>query len=154
MTYEIITFTGNKHTIKPRLELYSQEAFSKDDMPGLAIELDDVTEGENNPIPFCSLTVSFGEWIGVKNCAYIDTNNTDFADQLLKQGIAKDTGFYKESGFCTYPLWVFDENFLKEIGAENYEKYSQAYDEYMHSIYGGNDEIVDDDEDEGMSQSM
>ena len=154
MTYEIITFTGEKRLIKPRLELYTHKDYMNKDLPGLAIMLDDVTTGEQEVEPYCDLTTSFGEFIGIKNCAYIDTNNCDFADQLLKAGIGKDTGFYKASGFCTYPLWVFDENFLKEIGAENYEKYSQSYDEYMHEVYGGNDEIVDDDEDEGISQSM
>ena len=50
----------------------------------------------------------------MKNCAYIDTNNCDFTDQLLEQGIAQPTGFTKHSGFCEYPLWVFDEEKLKE----------------------------------------
>ena len=42
-----------------------------------------------------------------------------------------DTGIKKLSGYCQYPLWVFSEQFLKEHGAENYQKYSDAYDEYM-----------------------
>ena len=43
MNYEITTFTGEKRLMKPRLELYSQKAFMNEDMPGIAIMLDDVT---------------------------------------------------------------------------------------------------------------
>ena len=69
-------------------------------------------------------------WSSLRNAAYIDTNNCYFAQQLLEQGIAKDTGLKKHSGFCEYPLWVFEEGFLREIGKENYEKYKAAYDTY------------------------
>ena len=47
------------------------------------------------------------------------------------------TGLYKESGFCSYPLWTFDETVLKETGGEKYERYARAYDEYMESSFIG-----------------
>ena len=136
MNYQITTFTGEKRLIKPRLELYSQKAFMNEDMPGIAIMIDDVTAGEYEAEPYCDLTTSFGEFIGMKNCAYIDTNNCDFADQLQSQGLASDTGFYKASGFCKYPLWQFEEGTLREIDNDVYQKYSDAYDGYMASMYG------------------
>lgn len=83
------------------------------------------------------LTKSFGEFIGLKNSAYVDINNCPFAPQLLNRGFAKDTGLYKESGFCSYPLWTFDETVLKETGGEKYERYARAYDEYMESSFIG-----------------
>ena len=135
MNYQITTFTGEKRLIKPRLELYSQKAFMNEDMPGIAIMIDDGTAGEHEAEPYCDLTTSFGEFIGMKNCAYIDTNNCDFADQLQSQGLATDTGFYKASGFCQYPLWQFEEDTLREIDNDVYQKYSDAYDGYMASMY-------------------
>ena len=51
--------------------------------------------------------------------------------------MGKDTGLYKESGFCSYPLWTFDETVLKETGGEKYERYARAYDEYMESSFIG-----------------
>lgn len=60
-----------------------------------------------------------------------------FAPQLLNRGFAKDTGLYKESGFCSYPLWTFEETVLKETGGEKYERYARAYDEYMESSFIG-----------------
>lgn len=68
---------------------------------------------------------------------YVDINNCPFAPQLLNRGFAKDTGLYKESGFCSYPLWTFEETVLKETGGEKYERYARAYDEYMESSFIG-----------------
>ena len=137
MKYKIKDFCDNELTVEPRLELYSVCDFMGKEMPGLAIVLDDVTI-ENEPNEYCTLTVSFGEFIGMKNCAYIDTNNCDFADQLLAQGLAKPTGFTMRSGFWEYPLWVFEEEKLKEMGEKSYETYCAAFDQYFGVEYDDN----------------
>ena len=100
-------------------------------LPGLAIVLNEVGSTPDEAEEYAVLTVSFGDFLSLKNGAYIDTNNCYFADQLLRQGIAEDTGFSRHSGFCQYPLWRFKEEFLKEIGGENYQEYLRRYDEYM-----------------------
>lgn len=146
MKLEITDFTGRHISLSPRIELYSVEDFMGQEMPGLAVVLDE-SDGEERE-QYAVLTVSFGEFISVKNSAYIDTNNCRFAEQLLDQGIAESTSFTKESGFCTYPLWVFKEDFLKEVGGENYQKYAQAYDEYFES------KMVSEDETEYGEMSM
>ena len=110
---------GQRVSLKPRVELYRVHDFMGAKMPGLAIAL--YTVG----------TDAFGEFIGLQNAAYIDTNNCYFARQLLDQGIAKDTGLTKRSGFCEYPLWIFKESFLREIGGENYRRYAKACEEYI-----------------------
>ena len=111
-----------------KLHLYAVKDFMDKELPGLAILLED-NEGETME----ELTVSFGEFIGTKNCAYVDTNNIpeDVIASLVEAGYMKDTGLTKRSGFCVYPLYQFDEAFLKEIGSENYEKYSDTYNNYM-----------------------
>ena len=65
----------------------------------------------------------------------IDLNNSPFTTELLQRDLAKDTGFYKEIGFCKYPLWEFKEEFLKQIGEEKYKQYSDEYDKYMKDMY-------------------
>ena len=108
----------------------------------IRITTENVTDPETGQLePYAILTKSFGEFIGLKNSAYIDTNNCYFAQQLLAQGMAKDTGFYKESGFCTYPLWQFEEEFLREIGSKNYERYSEKYDDTMRPLWDLGDEV-------------
>ena len=130
MNYKIKDFSGRELTVQPRLALYLVRDFTGKEMPGLAITLIDVTD-VNDPTDYCDLTVSFGEFIGIKNSAYIDTNNCDFANQLLAQGIAVPTAFTKQSGMCEYPLWLFDEETLKAMGAEAYELYHTEYEKYM-----------------------
>lgn len=47
--------------------------------------------------------------------AYIDTNNNPWAEKFLKKHkIAKPTGVVGHSGFCTYPLYMFDMTKFKE----------------------------------------
>ena len=130
MEYRIKDFMGNEFTVRPRLELVSVRNFMGQEMYGLAIALDDIS-GDSVPEQYCCLTVSFGEFIGLKNCAYIDINNCDFADQLIKQGMATKTQFTKRSGFCEYPLWMFEEKDLREMGEAAYETYCSEYDKYM-----------------------
>ena len=131
MTFEIKDLFGSNIKVEPRLELYCVTDFFGNDGYGIAIELDEVNEKNECGEPYATLTVSFGEMIGLKNCAYVDTNNCHFAEQLLKQGIAKDTGLKHRSGYCTYPLWQFDEKFLRSIGEENYKEYADVYEELV-----------------------
>lgn len=126
---KIKDYYGEEITINPQFIRYSVTDFMgrKMTIPGISLTVD-TSEGEE---PFAVLTKSFGEFIGMKDCAYIDTNNCAFANIFVDLGIAQPTGFTKESGFCSYPLWKFDEGFLKQIGDMEYEQYSEAFDEYM-----------------------
>lgn len=142
MEFKITNKFGQALTLSPRLGLYTVKDFMGEKLPGLGIILDDVTNPAE-PEQYAVLTVSFGEFIGSKNCAYIDVNNCYFANQLLIQGFGKDTGFSKTSGYCDYPLWQFDESTLREIGNDAYQKYSDAYDNYMESF---NDDEPDEDD--------
>ena len=146
MKYEITDFYGRTLPVVPRLGLYAVKDFIGTELLALAVVLDDVTD-PTMPEQYCVLTVSFGEFIGMKNCAYIDTNNCEFAEQLREQGMATDTGFYKCSGFCQYPLWEFDEATLRGIDNETYQKYSDAFETYMASMY-------EDEPDEDSSPNM
>ena len=148
MIYEINTNYGGKSKVKPSVELYAVKDFTGKEMSGLAIRLTDAETLE----PFMMLTKSFGEFIGIKNAAYIDTNNCPFANQLFEKGIARDTGLKKTSGRCEYPLWIFNKDFLLEHGAENYQKYSDAYDEYMNPYTAEAEETDENQEIGGMKQ--
>ena len=128
---KIVDF-GEELELIPELVLYVVTDFMGSEQHNIGLNL--YCEGEDGLEPYATLTTSFGEFIGQKNCAYIDTNNCTFANQLLEQGIAINTGFTKHSGFCIYPLWKFDEEFLKSINKKLYALYSEKYDEYMESM--------------------
>ena len=128
---KIVDF-GEELELIPELVLYVVSDFMGSEQHNIGLNLYCEDEGELEL--YATLTTSFGEFIGQKNCTYIDTNNCSFANQLLGQGIAIDTGFTKHSGFCIYPLWKFNEEFLKEVDEKLYTLYSDKYDEYMESM--------------------
>ena len=123
--YEVISY-GGKYQVEPSLDLYSVKDIMGEEKVGLAICLNVV---ENNKVvePFATFTISFGEFIGVKDAVYIDTNNCNFAFQLKKQGFGVDTGITKQSGFWNYPLWIFEESLLRQIDNDVYEEYAKQY---------------------------
>ncbi|MCH5248340.1 MAG: DUF4313 domain-containing protein [Lachnospiraceae bacterium] len=60
-----------------------------------------------------------------KNCAYIDVNNygTDIIKWLEKNKLGKVTGQEVQSGFVTYPEFMFDESILQDYTNEHYAQY-------------------------------
>ena len=137
MILTITDWAGGRVSLEPKVELYSVRDFMGKELPGLAIVLDKVGSTPDEAEEYAVLTVSFGDFLSLKNGAYIDTNNCYFADQLLRQGIAEDTGFSRHSGFCQYPLWRFKEEFLKGIGGDGCRCSVQQPGDPMVLLRGG-----------------
>lgn len=75
----------------------------------LAILMSDVESHE----PFATLTVNLPTEMP-ENMAYVDTNNCPWAEEFIaKYELGKPTGQTANSGWCTYPLYVFDLEKLK-----------------------------------------
>lgn len=115
----------NNEKCEINLALYSTKDFMGKEMLTIALYAAN-EDGET------FLTVSFGDFIGMKNASFVDTNNVPFITELLSLGYAEDTGLSKRSGFCEYPLYLFDEDFLKSCGKETYETYERTYYDYMN----------------------
>ena len=131
MTFELI-IEKQKITVKPVVHLYTVQNYMNQKRFGLCLDLLYESE-EKEWLPFCRLTTNFSEWIGLKNAAYVDLNNCPFATQLLDAEFAKDTGFTKKSGFCEYPLWVFEEDFLRRAEGE-FERYEKDFQEERKTL--------------------
>lgn len=131
-------FKGKEFELKAHLQLVNVTDCFGEKQHNLGVSFtsleDDIEE------PFAAFTLNFGEFIGMKNAAYVDTNNCWFADELLEKGIANDTGLNKISGMCKYPLWQFTEDFLKSVDEDIYIKYSDEYDKYMREAVPDSDE--------------
>lgn len=127
--FTVSGFNDAKFEITPHLKLVEVIDFMGEKMHNLGLTFTHMEDGAE--MPFANFTLNFCEFIGMKNSAYVDTNNCWFADEILETGIAEDTGLTKLSGFCKYPLWQFKEEFLKAVDQEVYQKYSDEYDEYM-----------------------
>ena len=70
--------------------------------------------------PWCDLTVNLPGMKCEPNEAFIDTNNCapEIIKTLKKKGYIKETGVTRQSGFCTYPLMEFSEEFLNGMFEE------------------------------------
>jgi hypothetical protein len=71
------------------------------------------TEGNED---FADITVNLPDSMFVcdEKTAFVDTNNCPWAEKFLKEnGIAKPTGDYGHSGWCSYPLYEFNLSLFK-----------------------------------------
>ena len=65
--------------------------------------------------PYADLTVNLPERVHSPNHAFLDTNNNpDLCQFVIDSGWAHAIG-EGTSGFCTYPLALFTDEFLDEI---------------------------------------
>lgn len=110
------------------LHLYQQEDCTGEDRAGIAIQLY-LLDGT----PYVTLTKSLGEFISIKNAAYVDENNVtaNVINVFVNEGYMRKTQLTKSSGFYQYPLYLFDEDFLKKAGKESYEIYESSYKDAM-----------------------
>lgn len=112
--------------LRPELNLYYANDFMGRECYNICVQLY-CDEG-----PFTTLTVNFGELIGIKNAAYIDTNNWPEAlDYIKAMGIGKLTRYTHRSGFCEYPLVVFDESYLRSLDSKEYKLYEDTFNACM-----------------------
>lgn len=81
----------------------------------LAILMDDLGDNE----PFATLTINLDDsnFMANDHMAFIDTNNLgwDIVKWLVDNEIATDTGLKGFSGFCVYPLMMFNQKVLDQI---------------------------------------
>lgn len=75
---------------------------------------------------FGDITVNLTGTVPV-HCAYVDTNNLSGVLPFLKQyNLATPLPFVGTSGYCTYPLFQFDMEKLREYAPEDVETYLKA----------------------------
>ena len=73
----------------------------------LAVVLQTDTKGV--PQDFATITVNFPDEHLLPNQAYLDINNVPGIEQFVEDHqLGKPNGREKISGYCTYPLYVFD----------------------------------------------
>ena len=74
--------------------------------------------GGEDPEAYGNITVNLGDEIPAY-CAYVDTNNMPEMEQFITEnGLGVFTGLTKRSGFCEYPLYLFDTDKLRELCPE------------------------------------
>lgn len=118
--------------LKLRVGSYAQNQLS------LAISMIAAEDG----LPYSTATVNLGPYTGNdsligKYCAFLDPNNMPgIEDFLIENGLAEPyTRFgspvYEFCGFCSYPLYSFNPEVLKELDPEGCAAYEEGYKEAL-----------------------
>ena len=84
----------------------------------LAVQIMCKEEDESYFEPFCMLTVNLPTTKSLPdNRAYVDTNNcpSDLIQALEEQGVITKTLILAPSGFCVYPLYEFNQEWLNKL---------------------------------------
>lgn len=81
--------------------------------------------GDGYPEPYGNVTVNLGRKIP-PYCAFVDTNNMPEAEDFLTDNrLASFTGLVQESGYCTYPLYRFNAERLRQLCPGGMAAYEQ-----------------------------
>lgn len=88
----------------------------------LYIGLVDVSE--EYPEPYGDVTVNIGH--APSYCGYLDLNNMPELEEFIKKNdLGEFTGIMQRSGFCEYPLYLFNVDKLRELAPEGMAKYEE-----------------------------
>ena len=78
------------------------------------------------PEPYGDITVNMLSSVP-PYCAFVDTNNMpELEDFLVKNGIAEFTGIEQRSGYCSYPLYLFNGEKMRELCPDGMAAYEQV----------------------------
>lgn len=79
--------------------------------------------------PYATISIAFGEFIGLMFTTYVDTNNNPWAEEFLqKNGIGIKTSFTKASGYCEYPLYAINPAYVRKCLGDDIELISYLED--------------------------
>ena len=83
------------------------------------------TMGDGFPEPYGDVTVNL--LVSVPPyCAFVDTNNMpELEDFLVKNKIAEFTGLTQKSGYCSYPLYLFNAEKMRGLCPDGMAAYEQ-----------------------------
>lgn len=108
-------------TVFPRLNMYR-------DNDNLYVGLDYVDEEYHMTAPYCDLTVNILPLPYLESAIDITYGMTDKLQFLAETGLAEPVpNKVLRSGFCAFPVYKFNEDMLREIDPDTFEKYAKAY---------------------------
>lgn len=85
-----------------------------------------ITNEDGYPEPFADVTVNI-DAPAPNYCAYLDTNNLSCVEEFVtKNGLGEFTGLTGRSGYCEYPLYLFDAEKLRSLCPEQMAAYEKS----------------------------
>lgn len=78
---------------------------------------------DGEPEPFASVTVNI-DAPAPDYCGYLDTNNLSNVEKFITENdLGEFSGFTGSSGYCQYPLYIFNVDKLRELCPEQMAAY-------------------------------
>lgn len=85
-----------------------------------------ISEEDGYPEPYADVTVNIDDF-AMDYCGYLDTNNLSNVEKFITENdLGEFTGFIGRSGFCEYPLYMFNVDRLRELCPEQMEVYERS----------------------------
>ena len=85
-----------------------------------------ITNEDGYPEPFADVTVNI-DAPAPNYCGYLDTNNLSNVERFVcENDLGEFTGLTGRSGFCEYPLYLFNVDKLRELFPSEMEVYEQS----------------------------
>lgn len=83
-------------------------------------------QNEDCPEPYGDMTVNL-DGKAPDYCGYVDLNNMPELEKFIEDNkIGEFTGLVKQSGFCQYPLYLFDPERLRELCPDGMAMYEHS----------------------------
>lgn len=84
------------------------------------------TKEDGHIEPFGNATVNISHTPAPDYCGYLDTNNLPAIEKFVRENdLGEPTGVVGFSGYCTYPLYKFNADKLRELCPEDMAIYEE-----------------------------
>ncbi len=84
------------------------------------------TKEDGHIEPFGNATVNISHTPAPDYCGYLDTNNLPTIEKFVRENdLGEPTGVVGFSGYCTYPLYKFNADKLRELCPEDMAIYEE-----------------------------
>lgn len=133
---DYVDMFGNAYQVLPKLNTYANN-------DNLYVGLDFFDQEFEYWAPYADVTVNVGSLPFLESAIDINNNGSKILSLLLDNDFGELTGRSIQSGFCTFPIFRFNANKLKEIDPVFFGKYAKAHGKTVEKCTLLNDQIAD-----------
>jgi len=118
---------GSTEIVTPKINSYANNN-------NLYLGLDYFDNEFEEWLPYSDVTVNVGKLPYLESAIDTNNNGTAIVTFLEENGFGYLTGLSIESGFCTFPVFKFNEDKLREVDVENFALYAKAHNRDLRSL--------------------
>ena len=120
LIYQFNSEDGSKYTVKPFIGIYANNE-------NLCVRLYCLNKEDGQWNPFCQVTVNTVPLAYLEGTIDENVGGMKMLDFLEKNGFGECTSFRVRSGFCTYPVFRFNEDIIRRINPKVFADYAKSF---------------------------